>query len=78
MLSSVLSSGRAISVNIAIMRAFVTLREMVASHRKLAEKLEKLERKIGEHDQEIRSIFEAIYDLMMPDKIGFKACGHNL
>src|SRR5688572_357834 len=66
MLSSVLNSNRAIDVNIAIMRAFVRLREMLASHRRLAEKLVLIEKRVGEHDMQIRSIFEAIYDLTQP------------
>jgi len=73
MLSSVLTSERAIQVNIAIMRAFVDLREMVATHKKLAQKLGQLERRIGEHDEDIRSIFQAIYELTAPKKIGFKS-----
>ncbi|TLY39718.1 MAG: ORF6N domain-containing protein [Nitrospirae bacterium] len=77
MLSSVLASKRAIQVNIAIMRAFVKLREMVASHRELAAKLAELERKVGGHDTQIRSLFEAIRQLMEPGeskrRIGFQA-----
>lgn len=72
MLSSVLNSDRAIEVNIAIMRAFVRLREMIATHRKLATKLSQLERTVGEHHEHIRSIFEAIYELTSPRRIGFK------
>jgi len=78
MLSSVLRSKRAIQVNIAIMRAFVKLRELVASHRELATKLAQLERKIGGHDGQIQSLFDAIRQLMEPTpaksrRIGFKA-----
>ena len=77
MLSSVLRSTRAIHVNIAIMRAFVKLREFAASHKELAVKLEQLERTVGGHDGQIRSLFEAIRQLMTtPDqktkRIGFK------
>ncbi len=77
MLSSVLRSKRAIYVNIAIMRAFVKLREFLATHKELAAKLGELETKVGKHDQEIRVIFEAIRQLMVPPpapakrKIGF-------
>lgn len=71
MLSSVLASERAIQVNIAIMRAFVDLRQIVSTHNKLANKLSQLERKVGEHDEEIKSIFEAIYELTSQKKIGF-------
>ena len=66
MLSSVLRSKRAIQVNIAIMRAFVKLRELVASHRELTTKLAQLERKIGGHDGQIQSLFDAIRQLMEP------------
>src|SRR5947209_4830694 len=58
MLSSVLHSPRAVQVNIAIMRAFVRLREILASHKDLARKLEELERKLGEHDQKFQIVFE--------------------
>jgi ORF6N domain len=50
MLSSVLNSDRAIEVNIAIMRAFVRLRKILATHKDLARKLDELERKLGDHD----------------------------
>ena len=66
MLSSVLNSERAIDVNIAIMRAFVRLREIMASHKDLARKLEDLERKFGEHDQKFHVVFEAFRQLMTP------------
>jgi len=66
MLSSVLRSARAIEVNIAIMRAFVRLREVLATHKDLARKLEELERKFGEHDAKFHLVFEAIRQLMTP------------
>lgn len=66
MLSSVLRSRRAIQVNIAIMRAFVKLKEILSTHKELAHKLEQLERKIEQHDEEISNIFEAIRELMAP------------
>jgi hypothetical protein len=66
MLSSVLNSDRAIEVNIAIMRAFVRLREILATHKDLARKLEELERKLGEHDEKFHLVFEAIRQLMAP------------
>ena len=61
MLSSVLRSPRAIQVNVGIVRAFVKLREMLASHRELAHKLQELERK---YDAQFRVVFEAIQDLL--------------
>jgi len=76
MLSSVLNSDRAIDVNIAIMRAFVQLRRLMASHDELANKLAELERHLKGHDDQIQAIFEAIQQLMAPPetkkkKIGF-------
>ena len=77
MLSGVLSSDRAVHVNIAIMRAFVKLREMISLNKELAHKLMQLERKIEKHDTEIKVIFDAIRQLMAtPEpkekKIGFR------
>ena len=66
MLSSVLRSDRAIEVNIAIMRAFVKLRDMLGAHKDLARKLEDLERKLGHHDEKFQVVFEAIRQLMAP------------
>lgn len=68
MLSSVLNSECAVQVNIAIMRAFVKLREMLSTHKELAHKLEQLERKIEKHDEDIKVVFEAIRQLMQPFK----------
>ncbi|MEW6416596.1 MAG: ORF6N domain-containing protein [Nitrospirota bacterium] len=74
MLSSVLNSERAVQVNIAIMRAFVKLREMIASHKDLAKRLDELEKK---YDEQFRVVFDAIRELMTPPepkrkKIGFR------
>ena len=63
MLSSVLRSKRAIQVNIEIMRAFVRLRQMLASHADLARKLGALERK---YDAQFKVVFDAIRELMAP------------
>lgn len=63
MLSSVLNSERAVQVNIAIMRAFVKLREMIASHKDLAKQLNALEKK---YDAQFKSVFDAIRKLMTP------------
>jgi hypothetical protein len=74
MLSSVLRSKRAAEVNIQIMRAFVKLREMIASHTDLSRKLDALEKK---YDDNFKVVFEAIRALMTPPpekpkkKIGF-------
>jgi len=66
MLSTVLRSERAVQVNIAIMRAFVQLREILGSHAELARKLTELEKRIEGHDSAIQSLFEAIRQLMAP------------
>jgi hypothetical protein len=63
MLSSVLKSDRAVAVNIEIMRAFVRLREMLASHKELARQIAALEKK---YDAQFRQVFEAIRRLMLP------------
>jgi hypothetical protein len=75
MLSSVLRSQRAVQVNIAIMRAFVKLREMLASHRGLARRLDEMEKK---YDVQFKVVFDAIRELMKPPekprpRIGFRA-----
>jgi phage regulator Rha-like protein len=77
MLSDVLNSERAIQVNIAIMRAFVKLREVLSASKELAHKLAQLEQKIEKHDSELTLIFDAIRKLMAPPakprrKIGFE------
>jgi hypothetical protein len=66
MLSSVLTSPRAIQVNLAIMRAFVQLRKYAASHKLLAQKLQILERKYDVHDRDIQVIFKTIRELLEP------------
>jgi len=66
MLSSVLNSERAIEVNITIMRAFVRLRSMLASHADLARRLEKLEQK---YDDQLKDVFEAIREMMEPEPV---------
>lgn len=66
MLSSVLHSKQAIQVNIHIMRAFSQLRQMLATHKDLARKLEELEKKYELHDVKFKEVFNAIRELMMP------------
>ena len=63
MLSSVLKSERAIQVNIAIMRSFVKIREMLSAHKDLARKLEEMEKK---YDAQFKIVFDAIRELMRP------------
>ena len=73
MLSSVLRSKRAIEVNILIIRAFVKLRQLIASHSDLLHRIEQMEKK---YDRQFLAVFEAIKQLMAPPekprkKIGF-------
>jgi len=78
MLSGVLRSPRAEQVNIAIMRAFVRLRETLSLHKELAGKLSELERKIENHDENIRTLFEAIQQLMTPPETPHKEIGFHV
>ena len=66
MLSSVLKSERAVKVNIAIMRAFVQLRGVLATNREFARRFSELESRVGKHDEEIAAIIDAIRQLMAP------------
>ena len=80
MLSSVLRSERAVQVNVAIMRAFVGLRRMLASNETLARKLAELESRLEGHDRAIKTLFDAIRELMAPPAkprrpIGFHVIG---
>jgi ORF6N domain len=63
MLSSVLRSEKAVQVNIEIMRAFVRLRAMLASHTELSRRLDELEQK---YDTQFKAVFDAIRQLMAP------------
>lgn len=77
MLASVLNSERAVKLSIHIIKTFVKLRELISTHKELANKLSQLERRIEKHDEEIRTIFNAIRQLMSPPvkpqrQIGFR------
>ena len=84
MLSSALRSPRAVQVNIAIMRAFVRLREILATHKDLAKRLQVIEKhlvghqaELGKHAEEIKVVFDALRELMNPPekprrRIGFQ------
>ena len=66
MLSSVLHSERAAQVNIAIMRAFVKMREIINTHKDLAQKISEMEKK---YDTQFRVVFTAIKKLMDPEEV---------
>ncbi len=76
MLASVLKSERAVKISIYIVKTFIRLREFIATHKDLAQRMKELEQKVGDHDQEIRAIVEIIKRLINePEKskprIGF-------
>jgi hypothetical protein len=75
MLSSVLHSDRAVRVNIEIMRAFVRLRQMLASNTELARKLEALEEK---YDRQFKVVFDAIRQLMSPPETKRREIGFHV
>jgi hypothetical protein len=80
MAANVLNSPQAVRMSVFVVRAFVKLREMLATHKELAHKLAELERKLQNHDESIRSLVAAIRQLMRPSepetpkkRIGFLA-----
>lgn len=78
MLSSVLRSERAVKVNIAIMRAFVQLRQTLETNRELARKFSELETRVGKHDDEIAAIIDAIRQLMAPTEKPTRQIGFHV
>jgi hypothetical protein len=78
MLASVLNSPVAVEASIQVVRVFIRLREVLATHKELARKLAELERQVETHDENITALFEAIHQLMKPPErprkqIGFSA-----
>jgi len=72
MLSGVINSPKAIEMNIAIMRAFVEMRNLVHDNKKIAEQIKALFERIGEHDVQLGEIYDALENLMdekIDDKI---------
>jgi len=78
MLSSVLRSERAVQVNVAVMRAFVGLRRMLATNEAFAHKLAELERKLEGHDTSIRTLFDAIRELAAPPATPRREIGYHV
>ena len=77
MAATVLNSERAVQMSVFVVRAFVRLREMLATNRRLAGKINELENRLDSHDSEIQDLIEAIKELMTPEKprrtrIGFQ------
>ena len=74
MLSSVLKSDRAIAVNIEIMRTFTRLRDLLANHRALAQRLDALEKR---YDQQFSAVFDAIRQLITPPAKPRRSIGYH-
>jgi hypothetical protein len=77
MAANVLNSPHAVQMSVFVIRAFVRLRHVVTTHKELATKLVELERTVASHDGDIRTLFDAIRQLMEPPpsksrRIGFK------
>jgi phage regulator Rha-like protein len=77
MAATVLNSERAVEMSVFVVRAFVRLREMLATNQQLASKIDELEQRLDTHDASIQDLIEAIRELMAPEpaigrKIGFQ------
>jgi hypothetical protein len=77
MAATVLNSERAVQMSLFVVRAFVRLREMLATNQRLAGKIGELERRLDTHDSTITELIEAIKELMAPEeptrgRIGFQ------
>jgi hypothetical protein len=82
MLSGVINSPKAIAMNIAIMRAFVEIRKIVLENKKVADRLQKIQDRLGQHDVQLKETYNAIENLLDEkaeqiawkdrNKIGFK------
>jgi hypothetical protein len=77
MLASVLNSRRAVEVSVFVVRAFVRMREMLASHRELARRLAGIEGRVKGHDEQIRSLVNAIRHLREPAEVKPKRIGFS-
>lgn len=77
MLSGVLRSDHAVQVNVAIMRAFVSLRRLLSTNEAMNLKLTELEHRLEGHDKTIRSLFDAIRQLMSPPPTPHKQIGFH-
>jgi phage regulator Rha-like protein len=81
MLSSVLNSKRAVQVNLRIIRAFIALRETLATHKDLARKIEELQRQQKQQGEQLGAVYSIVKNLIetparKPPHIGFKTAGN--
>jgi cell division protein FtsB len=75
MAATILNSPRATEVSVYVVRAFVRLRELLASNKELARRLDQLEKKLGSHDQAIASLVNTIRNLMTPAELKRRPIG---
>ena len=78
MLASVLNSPKAVETSIFVVRAFIRLRQILAAHKELADKLRELELKMETHDEQITAIFEAINQLLAPSPVTKRNIGFQV
>lgn len=78
MAATVLNSARAVEMSLFVVRAFVRLREMLATNRRFAAKIEELERQLNTHDSVIAELIEALRELMAPPRTRRRSIGFQL
>jgi chaperonin cofactor prefoldin len=78
MAATVLNSDRAVEMSVFVVRAFVRLREMLATNQQLASKIDELEQRLDTHDASIQELIEAIRELMAPDPASGRRIGFQL
>ncbi len=78
MLASVLNSTIAVQASVAVVRAFIRLREILVAHKELAQKLAELEQRIEGHDEDVTTLFEAIRQLMEAAETPAKRIGFHV
>ncbi|MGC2196986.1 MAG: ORF6N domain-containing protein [Terriglobales bacterium] len=78
MAATVLNSERAVEMSVFVVRAFVRLREVLATSQQLAGKIDELEQRLDTHDASIQEIIEAIRELMAPEQPSGRKIGFNL
>ena len=78
MAATVLNSERAVQMSVFVVRAFVRLREMLATNRRLASKIDELEKRMDSHDDTIQDLIDAIRELMTPEEESRERIGFEL
>ena len=78
MAATVLNSERAVEMSVFVVRAFVRLRELLATNQQLASKIDELEQRLDTHDASIQELIEAIRELMAPEPARGRSIGFQL